>query len=119
MTRKTNENGEPILFGDCFSRYEDSVRYDLAQKLRVWYKECFYDNSIGIDYLNLLSNKDNNTKLLLENSIRMTAKTVNNLLSVQEVKISINETTRQLKVFMKVTTVFGLLDYQTELDRLY
>lgn len=119
MTRKTDENGEPLLFrGDsAFARYEDSVRYDFQQKLRVWFGECFYNRTLGVDYYNLLSSRDPNIKHLLENAVRETARTVSNLKSLTDLNVVINETTRACKITCKINTIWGLIDFSDEMNR--
>lgn len=121
MTRKTDINGEPLLFGGdgIFARNEMSVKTDLEQKLKVWKGECFYNRNLGVDYLNLLSTKDPNLKLLLENAVRDVARTVNNLLNITKLEIKIDYTKRTCGIYLEAVTVFGLINTNLELNNNY
>lgn len=118
-TWKCDKDGNPMLFGtfeECFATGIDGVRVDIEQKLKVWSGECFYNREMGIDWLNLLGNKDPNTLIIISNAVKSVALTSKLVKSVINCNVSINDKTRRVKVELVVDTMYGLLEYIQDMN---
>lgn len=87
----------------CYASEALATAYDSKQKILCWFNDCFFDMQSGIDYKNLLGNK--NTKTQLDEAVRK-------VLAVQPdiVEISYFESyieNREYHLTVRFKTVYG------------
>jgi hypothetical protein len=80
-----------------------ATAYDVKQKILCWYNDCFFDMQSGIDYKNLLGNK--NSKTELDNSIKKILIVQPDIVEITYFESSITNRVYHLTVRFK--TVYG------------
>lgn len=98
----------------ALSRYDilttDSIEQAIVIKLRWFFAEWVYDTSLGVDWLGKVLVKNPNS-LLIRRMIEDTIMSVDGVLSVEDLTLSVDKSTRIGTISFKVHTVDGTEDY--------
>lgn len=100
-----------------FGRGRQSYKEDLdaimqlnVTHIRSWYLDCFFDMLAGIDWKNLLGQKQ--TSIKIRDAVRRELLKIDGVTSVLNVSVSIDEE-RALKVQYTESTIYGTISGST------
>lgn len=100
-----------------FGRGRQSYKEDLdaimqlnVTHIRSWYLDCFFDMLAGIDWKNLLGQKQTATKI--RDAVRRELLKIDGVTSVLNISVSIDEE-RALKVQYTESTIYGTISGST------
>ena len=83
---------------------ERAVGQNIKTRLLSFYGDCFFDSSAGIDWFNLLGY---GTQELLLMSIKQTILATPNVVGINDVKLIVDERSRNFTVTYDVQTVYS------------
>lgn len=96
------------LFGGGVSNYfekDQAIGLNINTRLLSWVGDCFFDKAAGVDWLNRLSNK--NQQDLLKADLRRVILTSNGVTSLDSFSISVNTQARMFSAQYQIRTIYS------------
>jgi hypothetical protein len=104
--RNLDQNGD-WLDGHGLADYaqnKNAVILSLKTRLKEFTLDCFFNEPAGIDYFNLLGNK--NTEFLLKQQISTVASKTDGVATIENIEFVENRNTREFLISLSVTTIY-------------
>lgn len=101
----TNHDWEFGKGQNDYKRNKAAVVQDIDTRLNCFLGDCFFDTSAGVDWFNFLGGKD---QISLNLAVSAVILNTPDVVSLIQLSINLNHTTRKITMSYQVMTSFGL-----------